>query len=164
MDIRELSVFMENIEERMQERQRIIAAEILKEIRAGLDSLLRLDSITFRLTGGPDSFGRRKPAHKACNADRLEAVNVLYILDEPSIGLHQRDNRRLITSLKRLRDAGNSVIVVEHDKEMIQSSDYIIDMGPVPDVTAEKLWQWDRRRRSGLLALLRQLISTTAIN
>ena len=131
MDIRELSVFMENIEERMQERQRIIAAEILKEIRGRLGFLVEVGLDYLSLNRGARTLsGGESQRIRLATQIGSRLVNVLYILDEPSIGLHQRDNRRLITSLKRLRDAGNSVIVVEHDKEMIQSSDYIIDMGP----------------------------------
>ena len=131
MDIRELSVFMENIEERMPDRQRIIAAEILKEIRGRLGFLVEVGLDYLSLNRGARTLsGGESQRIRLATQIGSRLVNVLYILDEPSIGLHQRDNRRLITSLKRLRDAGNSVIVVEHDKEMIQSSDYIIDMGP----------------------------------
>ena len=74
-------------------------------------------------------------------------MNVLYILDEPSIGLHQRDNLRLINSLKELRDMGNSVIVVEHDKDMMLAADYVIDMGPKADVSVERLFLQELPRR-----------------
>ena len=131
MDIRELSVFMENIEERMPDRQRIIATEILKEIRARLGFLVEVGLDYLSLNRGARTLsGGESQRIRLATQIGSRLVNVLYILDEPSIGLHQRDNRRLISSLKRLRDAGNSVIVVEHDKEMIQSSDHIIDMGP----------------------------------
>jgi excinuclease ABC subunit A len=122
---------MENIEERMPDRQRIIAAEILKEIRGRLGFLVEVGLDYLSLNRGARTLsGGESQRIRLATQIGSRLVNVLYILDEPSIGLHQRDNRRLITSLKRLRDAGNSVIVVEHDKEMIQSSDYIIDMGP----------------------------------
>jgi len=131
LDIRELSSFMENIEERMSDKQRIIASEILKEIRARLGFLVEVGLDYLSLNRGARTLsGGESQRIRLATQIGSKLVNVLYILDEPSIGLHQRDNRRLISSLKQLRDAGNSVIVVEHDKEMIQSSDYIIDMGP----------------------------------
>jgi len=131
LDIRELSAFMENIEERMSDKQRIIASEILKEIRARLGFLVEVGLDYLSLNRGARTLsGGESQRIRLATQIGSKLVNVLYILDEPSIGLHQRDNRRLISSLKQLRDAGNSVIVVEHDKEMIQSSDYIIDMGP----------------------------------
>ena len=131
MDIRELSAFMEDIEERMSEKQRNIASEILKEIRARLGFLVEVGLDYLSLNRGARTLsGGESQRIRLATQIGSKLVNVLYILDEPSIGLHQRDNRRLISSLKQLRDAGNSVIVVEHDKEMIQSSDHIIDMGP----------------------------------
>lgn len=131
MDIRELSSFLENVEEKLTERQRLIASEILKEIRARLGFLLEVGLEYLSLNRGARSLsGGESQRIRLATQIGSRLVNVLYILDEPSIGLHQRDNRRLITSLKELRDSGNSVIVVEHDKEMIQSSDYVIDMGP----------------------------------
>lgn len=131
LDIRELSAFMEGIEERMSDKQRIIASEILKEIRARLGFLVEVGLDYLSLNRGARTLsGGESQRIRLATQIGSKLVNVLYILDEPSIGLHQRDNRRLISSLKQLRDAGNSVIVVEHDKEMIQSSDHIIDMGP----------------------------------
>lgn len=131
LDIRELSAFMENVEERMSDKQRIIASEILKEIRARLGFLVEVGLDYLSLNRGARTLsGGESQRIRLATQIGSKLVNVLYILDEPSIGLHQRDNRRLISSLKQLRDAGNSVIVVEHDKEMIQSSDHIIDMGP----------------------------------
>jgi excinuclease ABC subunit A len=131
MDIAELSEWMSSIEDKMNEQQQKIAAEILKEIRTRLKFLrdvgldyLSLNRATASLSGGESQ--RIRLATQI--GSRL--VNVLYILDEPSIGLHQRDNVRLIHSLKDLRDTGNSVIVVEHDKETMLNADYIIDMGP----------------------------------
>lgn len=131
MDVSDLYAWLDGIEDRMDERQRRIAAEILKEIRArlkfqldvGLD-YLSLNRSTASLSGGESQRIRLATQMGS------QLVNVLYILDEPSIGLHQRDNRRLIHSLQALRDAGNSVIVVEHDKDMMLAADYIIDMGP----------------------------------
>lgn len=131
MDIVDLYDWTETITEGMDEKQRIVAQEIAKEIRhrlrflidVGLD-YLQLDRQSATLSGGESQRIRL--------ATQLgsELVNVLYILDEPSIGLHQRDNRRLIDALCRLRDAYNSVIVVEHDKDIMMKADYIIDIGP----------------------------------
>ncbi len=131
LDIRELSAFMEDVEARMSEKQRLIGSEILKEIRARLGFLVEVGLDYLSLNRGARTLsGGESQRIRLATQIGSKLVNVLYILDEPSIGLHQRDNRRLISSLKQLRDAGNSVIVVEHDKEMIQSSDHIIDMGP----------------------------------
>jgi excinuclease ABC subunit A len=131
MDIRELSGFLSAIEVKMSQKQRLIAAEILKEIRARLGFLLEVGLEYLSLNRGARTLsGGESQRIRLATQIGSRLVNVLYILDEPSIGLHQRDNRRLIASLKQLRDAGNSVIVVEHDKEMILSADHIIDMGP----------------------------------
>ena len=131
MDIRELSSFLENIEEKLTVKQRLIASEILKEIRARLGFLLEVGLEYLSLNRGAKTLsGGESQRIRLATQIGSRLVNVLYTLDEPSIGLHQRDNRRLIASLKQLRDSGNSVIVVEHDKGMILSSDYVIDMGP----------------------------------
>ncbi len=131
MDIRELSMFLSNVEEKMSDKQRLIAAEILKEIRARLGFLLEVGLEYLSLNRGARTLsGGESQRIRLATQIGSRLVNVLYILDEPSIGLHQRDNRRLIASLRQLRDSGNSVIVVEHDKEMILSADHIIDMGP----------------------------------
>ncbi len=131
MDIKELSEFLANIEDRMTEKQRLISAEILKEIRARLGFLVDVGLEYLSLNRGARTLsGGESQRIRLATQIGSKLVNVLYILDEPSIGLHQRDNRRLIASLKQLRDAGNSVIVVEHDKEMILSADHVIDMGP----------------------------------
>jgi len=131
MDIRELSGFLEHIGEKMSDKQKQIASEILKEMRARLGFLLEvgLDYLSLNRASRTLSGGESQRIRLATQIGS-KLVNVLYILDEPSIGLHQRDNRRLIGALKQLRDSGNSVIVVEHDKEMILSADHIIDMGP----------------------------------
>ena len=131
LDISELYEWLEGIEERLTPKQRQIAAEILKEIRSRLKFMLDvgLDYLSLARASASLSGGESQRIRLATQiGSRL--VNVLYILDEPSIGLHQRDNIRLINSLKELRDAGNSVIVVEHDKDMMLSADYVIDMGP----------------------------------
>ena len=131
MDIRELSLFLANIEDKMSSKQKLIASEILKEIRPRLGFLLEVGLEYLSLNRGAKTLsGGESQRIRLATQIGSRLVNVLYILDEPSIGLHQRDNRRLITALKQLRDAGNSVIVVEHDKEMILSADYVIDMGP----------------------------------
>ena len=131
MDIKELSAFLKGIEEKMTGRQKQIAAEILKEIRNRLSFLLDVGLEYLSLNRGSRTLsGGESQRIRLATQIGSRLVNVLYILDEPSIGLHQRDNRRLITALKQLRDAGNSVIVVEHDKEMILSADHVIDMGP----------------------------------
>lgn len=131
MDIAELSEFLEGVEEQLDSKSRAIATEILKELRVRLQFLLdvglnylSLSRSTMTLSGGESQRIR------LATQIGSQLVNVLYILDEPSIGLHQRDNVRLIESLKRLRDTGNTVVVVEHDEDMMRASDYIIDMGP----------------------------------
>lgn len=131
MDIGELSAWFTNIEEHFSERQNIIARDILKEIRSRLGFLLDvgLNYLSLQRSARSLSGGESQRIRLATQiGSRL--VNVLYILDEPSIGLHQRDNRKLISSLQNLRDQGNSVIVVEHDKDMILSADHIVDLGP----------------------------------
>ena len=131
MDIRELSDYLGNIEDSMSERQKKIASEILKEIRSRLGFLVDVGLDYLSLNRGARTLsGGESQRIRLATQIGSRLVNVLYILDEPSIGLHQRDNRRLITALKQLRDTGNSVIVVEHDKEMIMSADHIVDMGP----------------------------------
>jgi excinuclease ABC subunit A len=131
LDIKELSSFLQNIEDKMTTKQRLIAAEIFKEIRARVGFLLDVGLEYLSLNRGARTLsGGESQRIRLATQIGSQLVNVLYILDEPSIGLHQRDNRRLITALKELRDSGNSVIVVEHDREMIMSSDHIIDMGP----------------------------------
>jgi excinuclease ABC subunit A len=131
MDIRELSLFLANVEDKLTEKQKKIAAEILKEIRSRLGFLIEvgLDYLSLNRGAATLSGGESQRIRLATQIGS-QLVNVLYILDEPSIGLHQRDNRRLIYALKQLRDSGNSVIVVEHDREMIMSADHIVDMGP----------------------------------
>lgn len=131
MDIAGLAEWFEGLENRLNERQRIIAVEILKEIRSRLGFLLDvgLDYLTLNRTAKTLSGGEAQRIRLATQIGS-QLVNVLYILDEPSIGLHQRDNERLINALKNLRDLGNTVLVVEHDKDMIRAADYVIDMGP----------------------------------
>ena len=131
MDISELKEWLDGLEDKLDGKQRTIAVEILKEIRSRLNFLLEvgLDYLSLNRSSGSLSGGESQRIRLATQIGS-QLVNVLYILDEPSIGLHQRDNTRLIHSLKKLRDLGNSVIVVEHDKDMMLNADYIIDMGP----------------------------------
>lgn len=131
MDLSELQVFFSTIESNLTDDQNLIATEILKEINARLGFVLEvgLDYLTLHRSAKTLSGGEAQRIRLATQIGS-ELMNVLYILDEPSIGLHQRDNSRLINSLKRLRDGGNSVLVVEHDKEMIEAADFVVDIGP----------------------------------
>ena len=131
MDIAELYEWLGQVESHLSERQRVVAHEILKELMTRLKFLLdvgldylSLNRSTMTLSGGESQRIR------LATQIGSQLVNVLYILDEPSIGLHQRDNVRLIRSLKQLRDVGNTVIVVEHDRDMMLEADYVVDMGP----------------------------------
>ena len=131
MDISELREWLDHVEDHLDSQQRIIATEILKEIRTRLDFLLEvgLDYLSLNRQSASLSGGESQRIRLATQIGS-QLVNVLYILDEPSIGLHQRDNQRLINSLKQLRDLGNTVIVVEHDEDMMRHADWIIDIGP----------------------------------
>ena len=131
MDISELYDWMQQVEPQLDKKQQQIAAEILKEIRTRLKFLLDvgLDYLSLNRTSMSLSGGESQRIRLATQIGS-QLVNVLYILDEPSIGLHQRDNDRLIHSLKELRDIGNTVIVVEHDQDMMLAADYVVDMGP----------------------------------
>jgi len=132
MDIKELATFIDTLEPKLSERQKKIASEILKEIRSRIGFLLDVGLDYLSLNRGARTLsGGESQRIRLATQIGSRLVNVLYILDEPSIGLHQRDNRRLIASLKQLRDSGNSVIVVEHDREMVLSADHIVDMGPM---------------------------------
>ena len=131
MDLGELREWLNTCEPHLDHQQQQIAAEILKEIRTRLDFLLEvgLDYLALNRQSASLSGGESQRIRLATQIGS-QLVNVLYILDEPSIGLHQRDNQRLIKSLKELRDLGNTVIVVEHDEDMMRQSDYIVDIGP----------------------------------
>lgn len=131
LDITELKEWLDHVEEHLDKQQRTIATEIVKELRARVSFLLEvgLDYLSLNRASASLSGGESQRIRLATQIGS-QLVNVLYILDEPSIGLHQRDNERLIHSLKELRDMGNSVIVVEHDKDMMLAADYIIDIGP----------------------------------
>ena len=131
MDLSELRQWLDDCEAHLDHQQQQIAAEILKEIRTRLDFLLEvgLDYLALNRQSASLSGGESQRIRLATQIGS-QLVNVLYILDEPSIGLHQRDNERLINSLKELRDLGNTVIVVEHDEDMMRHADYIVDIGP----------------------------------
>ena len=131
MDIIQLSIWFKNLKKKLSDKQVLIATEILKEIETRIQFLLDvgLDYLTLNRSSKTLSGGEAQRIRLATQIGS-QLVGVLYILDEPSIGLHQRDNQRLIQSLQKLRDIGNSVIVVEHDKEMIERADCVIDIGP----------------------------------
>ncbi|GAB5539395.1 MAG: excinuclease ABC subunit UvrA [Salibacteraceae bacterium] len=131
MEISDIANWLDDIETRLSEKQQIIATEVLKEIRSRIQFLLDvgIEYLTLNRSSRTLSGGEAQRIRLATQIGS-QLTNVLYILDEPSIGLHQRDNKRLITSLKDLRDIGNSVIVVEHDKDMMLEADHLIDIGP----------------------------------
>ncbi|MEN9972565.1 MAG: hypothetical protein RIS20_912 [Bacteroidota bacterium] len=131
MDFEQLDRWSSEIEAHLSADQKQIGAEILKEIRTRIRFILEvgLDYLTLHRSAKSLSGGEAQRIRLATQIG-TELINVLYVLDEPSIGLHQRDNTKLIQSLKRLRDVGNSVLVVEHDKEMIEAADFIVDIGP----------------------------------
>jgi len=131
LDIALLQKWFNDVEKKLNKQQNIIAKEVLKEIRARIQFLMEvgLDYVTLNRSSRSLSGGEAQRIRLATQIGS-QLVGVLYILDEPSIGLHQRDNTRLIEALKNLRDVGNSILVVEHDKDMIVESDYVIDIGP----------------------------------
>ena len=135
MDIVSLKNWFEKIEERLSNRQNAIAKEILKEIRTRIDFLIDvgLNYLSLNRPSGTLSGGEAQRIRLATQIGS-QLMNVMYILDEPSIGLHQRDNERLIKALKNLRNLGNTVLVVEHDKDMILEADHVIDMGPAAGI------------------------------
>jgi excinuclease ABC subunit A len=131
MNLKNLKAWFENVELRMSDKQNIIASEVLKEIRPRIQFLLDVGLGYLELNRTSQSLsGGESQRIRLATQIGSQLVGVLYILDEPSIGLHQRDNSRLIKSLINLRDTGNSIIVVEHDKEMIEQADYVLDIGP----------------------------------
>ena len=131
MDIGDLYAFFQNIDEKLTDTQKKIATEIVKEIRVRLSFLMDVGLHYLSLNRSSDSLsGGESQRIRLATQIGSQLINVLYILDEPSIGLHPRDNVKLIESLKKLRDMGNTVVVVEHDEDMMRSSDYIVDMGP----------------------------------
>lgn len=148
MDIAELYDFLGNVEEQLDSKRRAIAHEILKELLSRLKFLLDvgLDYLSLSRSSMTLSGGESQRIRLATQIGS-QLVNVLYILDEPSIGLHQRDNVRLIHSLQELRDLGNTVVVVEHDKDMMLAADYVVDMGPRPVDWAVKWSSRELRRR-----------------
>jgi len=140
ISIDELFVWLNEIEAKLSERQVIIAKEIIKEIKTRVEFLVNV-GLGYLSMNSPSNTLSGGEAQRIRLATQIGSrlVNVLYILDEPSIGLHQRDNAKLIQSLKDLRDLGNSVIVVEHDKDMIEESDYIVDIGPHAGVNGGRI-------------------------
>jgi excinuclease ABC subunit A len=130
-DIGELKIWFDTLEENLSPSELQIGTEIIKEIKDRLNFILEvgLDYLSLHRSAKTLSGGEAQRIRLATQIGS-ELMNVLYVLDEPSIGLHQRDNTRLINSLKKLRDTGNSVIVVEHDKEMIEAADFVVDIGP----------------------------------
>ena len=157
LDISEMAAWFEGIEDRLSERQNKIAKDILKEIRSRLGFLLDVGLDYLSLNRGSKTLsGGEAQRIRIATQIGSKLVDVLYILDEPSIGLHQRDNQRLINALKELRDIGNSIIVVEHDKDMMEQADHVIDIGPGAgvhggEVVAQGHWK----------ELLKQNTSTT---
>ncbi len=140
MDLSELAPWFSTLESHLSKDEKFIAVEILKEINDRLRFVLEvgLEYLTLHRSAKTLSGGEAQRIRLATQIGS-ELMNVLYVLDEPSIGLHQRDNSRLIQSLKRLRDAGNSVIVVEHDKEMIEAADFVVDIGPGAGVNGGRI-------------------------
>jgi excinuclease ABC subunit A len=140
LDITHLAMWFENLDARIEEKQLQIGAEVIKEIKTRIGFLLDvgLDYLTLNRSSSTLSGGESQRIRLATQIGS-QLVGVLYILDEPSIGLHQRDNVRLIKALQNLRDSGNSVIVVEHDKDMIEAADYVLDIGPGAGVLGGKV-------------------------
>lgn len=131
MDVSELTIWFNELESQLTDKQKAIASEVLKEIRARLQFLMDVGLNYLALSRSSKSLsGGEAQRIRLATQIGSQLVGVLYILDEPSIGLHQRDNERLINSLENLRDIGNSVLVVEHDKDMIERADWVIDIGP----------------------------------
>ena len=140
MNLKNLKLWFENIELRMEQKQNLIAAEVLKEIRPRIQFLLDVGLGYLELNRTSQSLsGGESQRIRLATQIGSQLVGVLYILDEPSIGLHQKDNTRLIKSLINLRDTGNSVIVVEHDREMIEQADYVLDIGPKAGIHGGKV-------------------------
>ena len=140
MDLRELSQWIKDLDSKLDNRKKAIAGEILREIDTRIRFLLDVGVGYLNLGRSSRSLsGGESQRIRLATQIGSELVNVLYILDEPSIGLHQSDNIRLINALKKLRDAGNSVIVVEHDRDMMMSSDFVVDIGPGAGVNGGKI-------------------------
>lgn len=140
MDLRELSQWIKDLDSKLDNRKKAVASEILREIDTRIRFLLDVGVGYLNLGRSSKSLsGGESQRIRLATQIGSELVNVLYILDEPSIGLHQSDNIRLIKALKRLRDAGNSVIVVEHDRDMMMQSDFVVDIGPGAGVNGGKI-------------------------
>ena len=130
MGLNQLRQWLETVDKNLNDKQKIIAQELLKEIKIRLDFILDVGLGYLSLNRSSKSLsGGEAQRIRLATQIGTELINVCYIFDEPSIGLHQRDNKKLIGTLKKLRDLGNSVIVVEHDEEMMVEADYIIDIG-----------------------------------
>lgn len=131
MDISDLTAWFLDLNNHLTDKQLLIASEVVKEIKDRLNFLMNVGLNYLALSRSSKSLsGGEAQRIRLATQIGSQLVGVLYILDEPSIGLHQRDNEKLIHSLEQLRDIGNSVIVVEHDKDMIETADYVIDIGP----------------------------------
>lgn len=140
MDLTQLAKWIEDLNEKLDDRKKAVASEILREIDTRIRFLLDVGVGYLNLGRSSKSLsGGESQRIRLATQIGSELVNVLYILDEPSIGLHQSDNIRLINALKKLRDAGNSVIVVEHDRDMMMSSDFVVDIGPGAGVNGGKI-------------------------
>ena len=143
MSIRDELKFIAENEPNLTEKQRQIGGQIMKEIRNRLQFLqsVGLDYLTLRPARLAPCPGGESQRIRLTTQIGSALSGVLYVLDEPSIGLHQRDNDKLIATLKNLRDLGNTVIVVEHDEDTMRSADYIVDVGPGAGVTAARSWR-----------------------
>ena len=131
MDIVQLKTWLDKLEPKLSHKQQIIAKEIIKELKKRVQFLIDVGLNYLNLNRSAKTLsGGESQRIRLATQIGSQLTDVLYILDEPSIGLHQRDNQKLIQSLKELRDLGNSIIVVEHDKDMITEADYVIDLGP----------------------------------
>lgn len=140
MDIEELATWFQDIEQLYTEREQVVARDILKEIRARINFLLDVGLTYLSLNRSAKTLsGGEAQRIRLATQIGSQLVGVLYILDEPSIGLHQRDNNQLITALQNLRDVGNSIIVVEHDKDIMLASDHLIDIGPLAGIHGGKI-------------------------
>ncbi|MGL4955723.1 MAG: excinuclease ABC subunit UvrA [Bacteroidales bacterium] len=160
MDIASLAIWFDEVADKINSKQRTIATEVIKEIRNRLSFLLDvgLNYLSLNRSTGSLSGGESQRIRLATQIGS-KLVNVLYILDEPSIGLHQRDNIRLINSLKKLRDEGNSVIVVEHDEDMIRAADWLVDVGPAAGIHGGNIVYSNTLNRENILAYQEQSLT-----
>ena len=156
--IGDLAKWLENVDSKLEDTQLVIAQEILKEIRERVQFLMDVGLSYLSLNNSAKTLsGGEAQRIRLATQIGSQLEEVLYILDEPSIGLHQRDNHRLIQSLKNLRDIGNSVIVVEHDKDMIVQSDYVVDIGPFAGKNGGQIvssGKWEEIQNNGTLTAI----------